>query len=91
MILAIYLLGCVVACMGFVITMLLADAKSRRAKLGDLYDNNRELREKYLSLIEAETNREALLKRALQDLADAEIDRARFALRVIYGAPPKKH
>ncbi len=30
-------------------------------------------------------DREVVLKRALQDLADSEIDRARFALEMLYG------
>jgi len=50
----------------------------------------RELREKYLSNLETGNLREALLKRAMQDLADAEIDRARFTLEVVYGKTSKK-
>ncbi len=50
-----------------------------------LHGEYRDLREKYNTILETRNSRETYLKRALEDLAFAEIDRARFALEVVYG------
>ncbi len=64
---------------------------NKYASEGDWARNQyKELREKYITILETGNIREALLKRALEDLASSEIDRARFVLEIVYGKTAKK-
>ncbi len=49
-----------------------------------LHSEYQELRSKYSTLLDVGNVRENCLRRALEDLAQGEIDRARFALDVVY-------